>query len=136
MRVFYESEGKSHGFGGYRGPPRVCLFPAADSPENNFDVWVIAGCQEPRRISDGKPLVGKSYLVVTVPVYTFNGRRYVRDLDRWVDDGPARPPFSNRKNNEKHGFLSFLIIATALLLNPSSARGHHGWAAFPSGVNR
>jgi len=37
----------------------------------------------------GKPLVGKAYLVVTVPSYTFNGRRYVRDLGRWVDDGPA-----------------------------------------------
>jgi hypothetical protein len=33
----------------------------------------------------------------------------------------------------KNTVLSFLIIATALLLNPSSARGHHGWAAFPSG---
>ena len=40
---------------------------------------------------DGKPLAGRSYLVVTVPVYVFNGRRYVRDFDRWVDDGPARP---------------------------------------------
>ncbi len=42
-------------------------------------------------VDDGKPLVGKAYLVVTVAAYTFNGRRYVRDLDRWVDDGPARP---------------------------------------------
>jgi len=21
----------------------------------------------------------------------FNGRRYVKEFDRWVDDGPARP---------------------------------------------
>jgi len=28
-------------------------------------------------------------MVVTLPTYTFNGRRYVRDLDRWVDDGPV-----------------------------------------------
>jgi hypothetical protein len=39
---------------------------------------------------NGKPLVGKSYVVVTVPMYTLNGRRYVRDLDWWVDDGPAQ----------------------------------------------
>jgi hypothetical protein len=38
---------------------------------------------------NGRALVGKSYMVVTVPTYTFNGRRFVRDLDRWVDDGPA-----------------------------------------------
>ena len=38
---------------------------------------------------NGKPLVGKCYLVVTVPSYTFAGRRYVRDLDKWVDDGPV-----------------------------------------------
>jgi hypothetical protein len=40
---------------------------------------------------DHEPLTGKAYLVVTVPVYIFNGRRYVRDLDRWIDDGPATP---------------------------------------------
>jgi hypothetical protein len=38
---------------------------------------------------NGQPLVGKSYLVVTVPTYTFNGREYVRELGRWVDNGPA-----------------------------------------------
>lgn len=37
----------------------------------------------------GAPLTGKSYVVVAIPSYTFNGRRYVRDLDRWVDDDPA-----------------------------------------------
>jgi len=63
--------------------------PAAESPKSNFDVWVIAQARE-EKDADGKPLVGKAYLVVTVPFYTFNGRRYVRDLERWVDDGPAR----------------------------------------------
>ena len=63
--------------------------PAAESPKSNFDVWVIAQAREEKDV-DGKPLVGKAYLVVTVPLYTFNGRRYVRDLERWVDDGPVR----------------------------------------------
>jgi quinohemoprotein amine dehydrogenase len=89
MRVFYESEGSRTDSVGTVGPMGLFI-PAADSPENNFDVWVIADART-EKDSDGKPLVGKSYLVVTVPVYTFNGRRYVRDLDRWVDDGPARP---------------------------------------------
>jgi hypothetical protein len=53
-------------------------------------VWVVAEARTDKD-KDGRPLVGKSYLVVTVPAYTFNGRRYVRDLDRWVDDGPAPP---------------------------------------------
>jgi hypothetical protein len=38
----------------------------------------------------GQPLIGKGFLVVTVPTYTFEGRQYVRELDRWIDDGPAR----------------------------------------------
>ena len=69
--------------------PTGFFTPAAESPKNNFDVWVIAQAREEKDV-DGKPLVGKAYLVVTVPFYTFNGRRYVRDLERWVDDGPAR----------------------------------------------
>ena len=49
-------------------------------------MWVIATAKDEK---ESRPLVGKSYLVVTVPMYTFGGRRYVRDLDRWIDDGPA-----------------------------------------------
>jgi quinohemoprotein amine dehydrogenase len=65
------------------------LFTPADvNPEANFDVWAVATARS-EEDKNGKPLVGKSYLVVTVPWYTFNGRRYVRNLDRWVDDGPA-----------------------------------------------
>jgi quinohemoprotein amine dehydrogenase len=89
MRVFYESERSSAPTVGSVNP--MGLFtPAAESPKTNFDVWVIAQAKTDKD-EDGQPLVGKSYLVVTVPVYIFGGRRYVRDFDRWVDDGPARP---------------------------------------------
>jgi quinohemoprotein amine dehydrogenase len=64
------------------------LTPAAENPGNNFDCWVIATARFEKNKSNA-PLVGKSYVVVTVPTYVFNGRQYVRELDRWVDDGPA-----------------------------------------------
>jgi quinohemoprotein amine dehydrogenase len=65
------------------------LFRPADvNPKLNFDVWVIATAKD-EKDRNGELLVGKSYMVVTVPTYTFNGRQYVRDLGRWVDDGPA-----------------------------------------------
>jgi quinohemoprotein amine dehydrogenase len=89
MKVFYESEGTRTDPVGSVSPTGL-FTPAADSPNTNFDVWVIAEAKT-EKDTDGKPLVGKAYLVVTVAAYTFNGRRYVRDLDRWVDDGPARP---------------------------------------------
>jgi quinohemoprotein amine dehydrogenase len=89
MKVFYESEGTNTDSVGSVSPKGLFI-PAGNSPNNNFDVWVIAEAKT-EKDPDGEPLVGKAYLVVTVPVYTFNGRRYVRDLDRWVDDGPARP---------------------------------------------
>jgi quinohemoprotein amine dehydrogenase len=63
--------------------------PAEESPNISFDVWVSATAKNETR-PGGKALVGKAYLVVTPPTYTFSGRRYVRDLDRWVDDGPVR----------------------------------------------
>jgi quinohemoprotein amine dehydrogenase len=87
LEVFYALDGSS---ADYVGKISAAGFftPAADSPQNNFDVWAIATAKN-EKDKEGKPLVGKSYLVVTVPSYTFNGRRYVRDLDRWVDDGPA-----------------------------------------------
>jgi len=89
MKIFYESEGTNTAQVGSVRPTGL-FSPAGDSPNNNFDVWVIAEART-EKDWDGQPLVGKSYLVVTVPVYVFNGRRYVRDFDRWVDDGPARP---------------------------------------------
>jgi quinohemoprotein amine dehydrogenase len=59
--------------------------PAATNPGANYDVWIIATAADAG--ADATPLVGKSYLVVTVPTYSFDGRTYIRDLDRWVEDG-------------------------------------------------
>jgi quinohemoprotein amine dehydrogenase len=88
MKIFYESDGRTDAIG--MVTPTGLFVPAANSPKNNFDVWVIAEARTDKD-QDGQPLVGKGYLVVTVPFYVFNGRRYVREFDRWVDDGPARP---------------------------------------------
>ncbi|MBV8845142.1 MAG: quinohemoprotein amine dehydrogenase subunit alpha [Bryobacterales bacterium] len=60
--------------------------PAADNPGVNYDIWVIATAVK-EFSKDARPLVGKGYVVVTVPEYTFNGRRYIRDLDRWIEEG-------------------------------------------------
>ena len=62
--------------------------PAAVNPGINSDVWVIATAKHEQG-ADGRPLVGKGYLVVTVPTYTFDGRVYVRDLDRWIEEGSS-----------------------------------------------
>jgi quinohemoprotein amine dehydrogenase len=88
MEVFYEAPTSSTAFVGSVSPTGF-FAPAVDSPNNNFDVWVVATAKNDKD-KNGKPLVGKAYLVVTVPMYTLNGRRYVRDLDRWIDDGPAQ----------------------------------------------
>ncbi len=68
--------------------PLGLFTPASGDFKNNFDVWVIATVKD-EKDGNGAPLVGKSYMVLTVPTYTFNGRKYVRDLDHWIDDGPA-----------------------------------------------
>jgi len=88
MEVFYATPGSSSDFVG-KVSPTGFFEPAATSPKNNFDVWVIATAKS-EKDKNGRPVVGKAYMVVTVPTYTFQGRRYVRDLDRWVDDGPAK----------------------------------------------
>jgi quinohemoprotein amine dehydrogenase len=88
LEVFYAAPGSSSDFVG-KISPNGFFTPAVDNPKNNFDVWVIATAKV-EKDKNGKPLVGKSYLVVTVPSYTFNGHRYVRDLDHWVDDGAAQ----------------------------------------------
>jgi quinohemoprotein amine dehydrogenase len=62
--------------------------PAAIDPATNYDVWVIAAAKE--RGPGGQPLVGKAYLVVTVPTYSLGGRTFVRDLDRWIEEGSGR----------------------------------------------
>jgi quinohemoprotein amine dehydrogenase len=88
LEVFYASPGSSPDFVGKLSPSGF-FTPAVESPNNNFDVWVIATAKN-EKDKNGKLLVGKSYLVVTVPSYTLNGHRYVRDLDRWVDDGAVQ----------------------------------------------
>ena len=62
------------------------LTPAHRSPGGNFDIWVVAIALHETN-QNGKPLVGKGYVVVTIPAYSFDGRRYVRDLDRWIEEG-------------------------------------------------
>ena len=86
LEVFYVAEGVSTDFVGKVSPTGL-LTPASPSPGNNFDVWVVATAKEDND-QNSKPLVGKCYLVVTVPSYTFAGREYVRDLNKWVDNGP------------------------------------------------
>jgi quinohemoprotein amine dehydrogenase len=87
IEVFHAAEaGKSDSVGAMS--PLGLFTPANENPKLNFDVWVIATTKDEKN-QNGEPMVGKSYMVLTVPTYTFNGRQYVRDLDRWVDDGPA-----------------------------------------------
>ena len=87
LEVFYVAEGVSTDFVGKVSPTGL-LTPASPSPGNNFDVWVVATAKD-EKDQNSKPLVGKCYLVVTVPSYTFDGHEYVRDLNKWVDNGPV-----------------------------------------------
>jgi quinohemoprotein amine dehydrogenase len=66
--------------------PTGLYTPAAAGPRRNYDVWVIATAKNAKD-PGGQPLLDKSYLVVSVPEYTLNGRHYVRELGRWVEDG-------------------------------------------------
>jgi quinohemoprotein amine dehydrogenase len=86
MEIFYAAPGSNTDFVG-KVSPSGFFTPAVDSPNNNFDVWVVATAKD-EKDKNGKPLAGKAYMVVTVPMYTLGGRRYVRDLDRWIDAGP------------------------------------------------
>jgi quinohemoprotein amine dehydrogenase len=87
IEVFYEDENPNRGVVG--SVSSTGLFtPASKSLNTNVDLWVIATAKK-EKDNEGEPLVAKAYLVLTVPMYTFNGRQYVRDLDRWVDGGPA-----------------------------------------------
>jgi quinohemoprotein amine dehydrogenase len=87
IEVFYEVDGSKRDLVG-KVSPTGFFTPASDSPNTNYDIWVIATAKNERNKSGG-PLVGKGYVVVTVPTYTFNGRKYVRDLDRWIEEGSA-----------------------------------------------
>jgi quinohemoprotein amine dehydrogenase len=87
VQVFHEVEGSSSDLVGTMSPAGL-FTPATDNPNINFDTWVVATATGEKDQKD-RPLVGKSYMVVTIPTYTINGRQYVRELGRWVDDGPA-----------------------------------------------
>jgi quinohemoprotein amine dehydrogenase len=87
LQVFHAPEGSSSDLVGTMSPSGM-LSPSTTDPNVNFDTWVIATARDDKDPA-GEPLVGKGYVVVTIPTYAFNGRQYVRDLDRWVDDGPA-----------------------------------------------
>ena len=86
FQIFHAAEGAPVSIGTVSSSG--LFIPSDTNPNANFDVWVTATARGDKD-RNGAPLVGKSYLVLTVPTYTFNGRRYVRDLDRWVDEGPA-----------------------------------------------
>jgi quinohemoprotein amine dehydrogenase len=84
MEVFYEVDSSHNDRVG--AVSSTGLFtPAAENPGVNSDIWVIATAVNETK--DGRALVGKGYVVVTIPEYTFNGRHYVRDLDRWIEEG-------------------------------------------------
>ena len=86
-KVFCSQDGASSDFLGQMTAGGLFI-PASKSPGTNFDVWVIASAKNEKDL-EGKTFIGKSFIVVTVPYYVFKGRRYVRDQERWVDDGPA-----------------------------------------------
>lgn len=87
LEVFHAPAGSSADYVGTINSAGL-LMPAPNNPGNNYDVWATATAKN-EKDRNGAPLSGKSYVVVAVPSYTFSGRRYVRDLDRWIDDGPA-----------------------------------------------
>jgi quinohemoprotein amine dehydrogenase len=85
MEVFYEVDSSRNDLVGKVSSAGL-FSPAAENPGVNHDIWVIATAVNEMG-KDGKPLAGKGYVVVTIPEYSFNGRHYVRDLDRWIEDG-------------------------------------------------
>jgi quinohemoprotein amine dehydrogenase len=87
MEVFYEIDANKQDRVGTVSPTGF-FTPAAANPGNNYDVWIIATAKTEKG-TNGKPLVGKGYLVVTVPTYTFEGRTFVRELGRWIEEGSS-----------------------------------------------
>lgn len=85
MEVFYEVDPNKQDRVGTVSPTGF-FTPAAASPGTNHDVWIIATTKTEKG-RDGNALVGKGYLVVTVPTYTFEGRTFVRELGRWIEEG-------------------------------------------------
>ena len=87
MEVFYDIDPNKQDRVGTVSPTGF-FTPAAANPGNNYDVWIIATAKTEKG-TNGKPLVGKGYLVVTVPTYTFEGRTFVRELGRWIEEGSS-----------------------------------------------
>jgi quinohemoprotein amine dehydrogenase len=87
LEVFHAALGSSSDYVGKMSSTGL-LTPSSTNPNVNYDTWVIATARDEKN-PIGEPLVGKAYVVVTIPTYAFNGRQYIRDLNRWVDDGPA-----------------------------------------------
>jgi quinohemoprotein amine dehydrogenase len=85
--VFYEVDPSKQDRAGTISPTGF-FTPAAVNPGHNYDVWIMATAKTETG-DDGKPLVGTGYLVVTVPTYTFEGRTFVRELDRWIVEGSS-----------------------------------------------
>ena len=77
VEVFHAAEGSSSDSVGTMSPLGLFI-PASGNPKTNFDVWVIATARD-EKDRNSAPLVGKSYMVVTIPTYIFRGRQYVRD---------------------------------------------------------
>ncbi len=85
MEVFYALDASGNDKVG-KVTPGGLLVPSPENPGANYDIWVVATAAREMN-KEGTPLVGKGYVVVTVPEYTFNGHHYVRDLERWIEDG-------------------------------------------------
>ena len=85
MEVFYALDASGNDKVG-KVTPGGLLVPSPENPGANYDIWVVATAAKEMN-KEGTPLVGKGYVVVTVPEYTFNGHHYVRDLERWIEDG-------------------------------------------------
>lgn len=85
MEVFYETDPGTQARVGTISPTGF-FTPADADPGTNFDVWIVATARTEKG-QDGRPLTGKGYLVVTVPTYTFDGRTFVRELGRWIEEG-------------------------------------------------
>ena len=85
MEVFYDVDASAYDRVGTISATGF-FTPAAANPGTNHDVWIVATAKAERG-QDGKALVGKGYLVVTVPTYTFEGRTFVRELGRWIEEG-------------------------------------------------
>ena len=117
IEVFYAAPGSSTDFVGKISASGF-FTPAADSPNNNFDVWVVATAKS-EKDKNGKPLVGKAYMVVTVPTYT---------LERTSVCSRSRS-MGRRRTGAKMKHV-FDPSDSLLLSGVPSADAHHGYAAF------